>query len=328
MGPDVTDPQHRLAAGRRRIEDLRFVVIGAYVVDCFVRVPRLPAWGEELEARSIRTSPGGKALNQAVALSRLGAQVTAVGAVGLDGPGQDVLAALARDGVDVGFIESRPKVATTVCLCFVGDDGESSIVWHIDDDAAVTPETMRAASSALQRADAALITFELPVPAIREAIGAAHRCGARVILQPAPVLADHGSAKSLPWSDVDLLVPNEAEARALLGDTQADPGADGLASTLAAELGVGAVVVTLGAAGCAAHTAGTTRHYPAPQAEAVDTTGASDAFTATLAALITAGTPEDKAIPAAHTAAAWAIGHPGGYMSMPRWVDGPAAKPG
>jgi pfkB family carbohydrate kinase len=139
MGPDVTDPQQTLAAGRRRIEDLRFVVIGAYVVDCFVRVPRLPAWGEELEARSIRTSPGGKALNQAVALSRLGAQVTAVGAVGRDGPAQDVLAALARDGVDVEFIESRPKVATTVCLCFVGDDGESSIVWHIDDDAAVTP---------------------------------------------------------------------------------------------------------------------------------------------------------------------------------------------
>jgi ribokinase len=173
-----------------------------------------------------------------------------------------------------------------------------------------------------------LITFELPVPTIREGIGAAHRCGARVIVQPAPMLADQGSAMSLPWGQVDVLVPNEAEARALLGDIQVGLAADGLASALGAELGVGTVVVTLGAAGCAAHTAGVTRQYPAPQAETVDTTGASDAFTATLAALITAGTPEDKAIPAAQTAAAWAIGHPGGYMSMPRRVDGPAAKPG
>ena len=48
---------------------------GAYVVDCFVRTPVLPAWDAEYEVRSVRTSPGGKALNQAVALARLGVQV-------------------------------------------------------------------------------------------------------------------------------------------------------------------------------------------------------------------------------------------------------------
>ena len=57
-----------------RIEELRFVVVGAYVADCFVSVSRLPVWDEEYEARSIRTTPGGKALNQAVALARLGTQ--------------------------------------------------------------------------------------------------------------------------------------------------------------------------------------------------------------------------------------------------------------
>jgi ribokinase len=298
---------------------LRFVVVGAYVVDCFVNTPRLPAWGEELEARSIRTSPGGKALNQAVALARLGAQVTAVGVVGDDGLGRDVLAVLAHEGIDVGSVERRARVATTVCLCFVGDDGESSIVWHIDDDVAVRGDTLRAALPTLQRADAVLITFELPVPAIREAIGAAHRCGARVIVQPAPLLADPAGAASLPWDQVDVLVPNEAEARALLGDDQVsrEVPADGLASALAARLGMGSVVVTLGAAGCVAHALGMTRRYPAPKAETVDTTGASDAFTATFAAYITAGAPEAEAIQAAQSAAAWAVGHPGGCHSMP-----------
>lgn len=321
MTSDAAGRPDRLAgAGRRRIEDLRFVVVGAYVVDCFVRVPRLPTWGGELEARSIRTSPGGKALNQAVALSRLGAQVTAVGVVGDDGLGQDVLAALAREGIDAGLVEMRPKVVTTVCLCFVSDDGESSIVWHIEDDVAVTPETVRAASAAFQRADAVLITFEMPVPAIREAINNAHRCGARVIVQPAPVLADPSSAASLPWDQVDVLVPNEAEARALLSDGQVghDVPTDGLASALAAGLGVDTVVVTLGAAGCVAHAAGLTQRYLAPRAEAVDTTGASDAFTATFAAHITAGASGADAIQAAQTAAAWAVGHIGGPESMPQ----------
>jgi bifunctional ADP-heptose synthase (sugar kinase/adenylyltransferase) len=66
----------------RSLAELRFAVVGTYVADCFVNTARLPAWGHEYEARSIRTTPGGKALNQAVALARLGAQVAAVGVVG------------------------------------------------------------------------------------------------------------------------------------------------------------------------------------------------------------------------------------------------------
>jgi len=303
---------------RRPIEDLRFVVVGAYVVDCFVNTPRLPAWGHEYEARSIRTSPGGKALNQAVALARLGAQVTAVGAVGEDGLGRDVSAALARERVDVSWVESREDVATTICLCFVSDEGDSSIVWHIDDDVAVTSDAVQAASPAFERADAVLMTFEMPELAIRETIGAARRHGARVFVQPAPVLADPVAAASLPWDQVDVLVPNEIEARALLAARGAsDLPTDSLAGALAAELGVPSVVVTLGALGCTTHAEGSSRRYPAHQTVAVDTTGASDAFTATLAAYLTACASEAEAVDAAQAAAARAIQRAGGYESMP-----------
>ncbi|MGH3267315.1 MAG: PfkB family carbohydrate kinase [Trebonia sp.] len=94
-----------MTAGRHSVRDLRLVVIGAYVTDCIIRTPHLPAWGEEYEARSVRTSPGGKAMNQAVGLARLGAQVTAVGVVGDDGVGKDIVAALEQEGVDVGYLE-------------------------------------------------------------------------------------------------------------------------------------------------------------------------------------------------------------------------------
>ena len=268
------------------------------------------------EARSIRTSPGGKALNQAVALARLGAQVTAVGVVGEDGLGRDVLAALGRERVDVQWVEARADTATTVCLCFVGDDGESAIVWHIDDEVAVLPENVRAAESAIERADAVLMTFELPVPAMRETISSARRWGARVIVQPAPVLADPAAVASLPWDHVDVLVPNEIEARALLNGG-ADLTADLLAGELSRHLSVPAVVVTLGESGCVVHADGVSRLYPAPRAVPVDTTGASDAFTAVCAASLVAGAPLADAIHAAQSAAALAIGHPGGHESMP-----------
>lgn len=144
------------------IEELRFAVIGGYVMDCFVNTSRIPGWGEEHQARSVRTSPGGKALNQAVALARLGAQVFAVGVVGDDGVGRDILAALGRESIDTSRIQSRAKVPTAVCVCFVGDSGENAIVWHIDDEVAVSPGTMRDAAAVIRRADLVLVTFEMP----------------------------------------------------------------------------------------------------------------------------------------------------------------------
>jgi ribokinase len=296
--------------------DLRFVVVGAYVADCFVSTAQLPAWGRSQEARSIRMSPGGKALNQAVALARVGAHVTAVGAVGDDGIGHDVLAALRRERVDCGWVDVRDGVATTVCLCFVSDAGDSAIVWHIHDDVAVMPETVRAAAPAFERADAVLITFEPPVSAVAEAIGSARRGRARVFLQPAPLLAEAAAAAMVPWDQVDVLVPNEAEARALLKDGD-DLPVDGLAGALSRELGIPVVVVTLGESGCLVHEAGASRRYPARQAVVVDTTGAGDAFAATFAAHLTAGENVADAVEAAGAAAAWAIGHPGGHESMP-----------
>jgi ribokinase len=118
---------------------------------------------------------------------------------------------------------------------------------------------------------------------------------------------------------VDVLVPNETEARALLNDCRvgSDLPNDGLAEALASELAVPTVVVTLGESGCVIHAADVTRRYPGQKTEAVDTTGASDAFTATYTAHITAGAPEADAIQAAQSAAVWAIRHPGGHESMP-----------
>lgn len=300
----------------RSLAELQFVVVGTYVADCFVNTSRLPAWGHEYEAHSIRTSPGGKALNQAVALARLGAQVTAIGAVGDDGVGQDVLGSLRRERVDVSWMDVRDDAATSICLCFVSDHGDSAIVWHIDDDVTVMPETVRAAASAIERADAVLVTFEIPVPTIREAIGAARRSGAQVFVAPAPLLANPADAASLPWDQVDVVVPNENEARALLAGGQNVPAND-LADALALDLGVATIAVTLGAAGCALHAAGESRHYPAHQVVPVDTTGAGDAFMAIFAAHLTAGASGPDAVEAAQSAAAWAVQRAGGHGSMP-----------
>src|SRR6202042_1163273 len=89
------------------------------------------------------------------------------------------------------------------------------------------------------------------------------------------------------------------------------------AGALARGLGVPLVVVTLGEAGCVGHAAGESRQYPVQKVEAVDTTGAGDAFAATLAASLAAGVPVPEAVNAAQSAAARTVLHSGGHESMP-----------
>lgn len=300
--------------------DLRFVVVGAYAADCLVTTPRLPSWGDDLEARSIRTMPGGKALNQAIALARLGAQITTVGTVGDDALGRDALDLLTREGIDTSGIQIRQNTPTPVCLCLIGEDSNTAYLAHTPADIIVTPDTIRAATSAFERADTVLATFEAQPEAITEAIHTGHQSGSTVIVQPAPNKHPYQAIADLPWSKVDVLVPNQTEARVLLPEDHPARSADSdsLTAALAEHLHIPHIVVTLAEHGCLAHHQGTSTHYPAHLVpELADTTGASDAFTAALALHLTLGTPQHEAIHTALTAAALAIGKHGGYPSMP-----------
>lgn len=298
---------------------LRFVVVGAFVADCIVNTARLPSWGDDLEARAIRISPGGKAFNQAVALARLGAHVTAVGVIGGDALGRDVLATLSQEGVDASELQICEHMTTPVCVCLVGDDGATSFLYYLAEDAALTSDVIHAADAAIHRADAVLMTFEAPLPALQATIESANRHGSRLLVQPAPPLREPADLATLSWDAIDLLVPNEAEARALVHDEDHEARAPAdLAAALARTLAVPTVVVTLGAAGCVAYSSGTSRHYAAHRvAEVIDSTGASDAFAAALALELTAGGTVPDAIQAALSAAASAVKHPGGHESMP-----------
>lgn len=303
--------------------DIRVVVAGAFAADCVVNTPVLPGWGEDHEVPSIHTTPGGKALNQAVALARLGAQVTTVGAVGDDALGRETLALLTAEGVDTGDIEVRENTATPVCICFVGDDGKASYVSHTPPDIAVTAATIREAEPAIRSADAVLATLE-PLPeAVDEVIHLGREAGAHVVVQPAPIKHAHADIADLPWSQTDLVVPNEKEARFLLKDREAlpdDPA--GLSTAFSERMNGPKVVVTLGKNGCITVNDGTPTYYAAHEPpEVVDTTGASDAFTAALTFELTASATEPAAIQAALTSASMAVTKPGGHSSMPRAVD-------
>lgn len=330
----------------------RLVVIGSSNMDLVVRASRVPQPGETLLGGAFLANPGGKGANQAVAAARLGAQVTFVACLGQDSFGDQAVAGFVTDGIDVSHVHRTAKVASGVALITVADDGENAIVVAPGANACLTPAHVDAAQVAIAAADALLLQFETPLPTVLHAARLARRLGVPVILNPAPV-PDAGSAgdsRSLSgllaelMSLVDVLTPNEGEARALLtnaaagSDASPAPATDepaALAATLL-RLGVGRVVMTLGARGAwlaesvgAPGMAGSARapravhgrHLAASPVRAVDTTGAGDCFNGALVVALAEGASLDAAAAFACRCAGLAVTRPGAQCAMPRRAE-------
>jgi ribokinase len=263
------------------------VVVGSVNLDLVARVHRLPGPGETLAAHELRRVPGGKGANQALAARRLGAEVTLVGAVGVDAAAAEALALLRADGVDLSAVTEHADLPTGHALVTVDDAGETTIVVAAGANDAV-------AFDGLGHADAVLTVLEVPDAAV--AAAATHATGLFVLnAAPArPVAAD-------VLARADLVVVNRAEYAEL-------PGLDA----------AGAVAVTLGGDGAELRRGGrvVARAVP-PPTTVVDGTGAGDCFTAALTVALLIGRADADALRYACSAGALAVSRPGAQPALP-----------
>jgi ribokinase len=279
------------------------LVVGSINVDLVVRAAQLPAPGQSVSGGVFAQHQGGKGANQAVAAARAGAKVTMVGAVGDDEYGRSALADLAREGVDVSRVLTMRRESTGLALIAVDESGANQIVVAPGANFALGAAEIDAALAGYEppAGSVAVLSFELGDDAIVAAARYLAPLGLRLLVNPAP-------ARELPAALVALapvVLPNEGEAAALTG--LSDPRAAALA--LAAQTQA-TVIVTLGAAGalmCEPGAAQEVERLPAPMVEAVDTTGAGDAFVGALAAHLAAGKPSREAAAAAVAAASQSV---------------------
>ena len=270
------------------------VVVGSYNQDVVLVVAHLPAPGETCLSLDRRESPGGKGSNQAVQAARCGARVAMVAAIGIDAAGDDALAVWARAGIDATAAPRLADHGTGMAVILVDARAENSIVVDPGANAQLSPSHVAAAAPLIASAKLVLGQLETPVAATKRAFEIAREAGVLTALNAAPAPdAMDGDMLAL----TDILFVNEIEALALTG--QADPVAAG--ATLLAKVGV-AVVVTLGKEGAVLlrrDQAPLAR--PAHRIEAVDTTGAGDAFIGAFAASLAKSGDFDHAM-------AWGLG--------------------
>lgn len=299
----------------------RVVVLGSSNTDMIVRLPRLPSSGETLLGGEFSSGPGGKGANQAVAARRAGAAVTFLSAVGDDPLGHEALARYHRESIDVSEVLLVPQVASGVALIFVNEAGENMIGVAPGANAHLDAAAIERLPDAIFESGGVLLAgLEVPLATVATAVRRAHRAGQRVLLNPAP--ADLRLLDAAILKNVDILTPNRPEVHALAGlPERDDPDQLRLAAEIMLNHGVGAVVVTDGAAGCLVlyrDEAGTScREIRAFPVDAVDTVGAGDTFNGALATAIAEGRPLFEAAVWASAAAALAVTQPGAQTAIP-----------
>ena len=309
-------------------------------MDISVAVAALPTPGETVLGGAATFAPGGKGANQAVAAARLGAaaniEVSMVGCVGDDDFGRTLRAALLREGVSDAGLRTVPEAPTGIAMITVDQAGENVIT--------VAPganrETGALEVAALgfqarggQRPAIAVISAEVPVPAILAALSASNASppgttAPMTVLNLAPA-PPRQEALDILGAHPDWLIVNESEAAAVLGRPVDDIGEAARAATDLIGAGARNAVVTAGAAGAAFHGAGISRPFPITissfAVQARDTVGAGDTFIGALAVALAAGIDPVEAITAACAAAATAATRPGTQTGMPRPADITAA---
>jgi len=296
----------------------RIIVVGSYATGLTMRVERLPSPGETLLGTGYRVDYGGKGSNQAVGCARLGARVSFVARIGQDTFGDMALELYRDEGIDVAHVKQRHGVPTGVGFIIVDASGNNCITIDPGANEYLTAEDISLGDCAFDAAAVVLTQLEIPVVAAAAAMAHGRARRALTILNPAPV-------RPLPESIlrlVDIITPNQSEARVLAGRGPVealDTGEFGL-EEIARDLirrGVKQVVMTLGEKGALIVTASSSRHIPALRMTAVDTTGAGDAFNAGLATALACGADLEGAVHFAVVTGGLAVTKEGVIPSLP-----------
>ena len=287
---------------------MKMLVFGSMNIDHVYRMPHLVRAGETLSSSVYQRNPGGKGLNQAIALARAGMDVHFAGAIGQDGLFlRDYLASF---GVDTSLVRVLEE-PTGHAIIQLDEAGQNAIVLYGGANQQLTEDSIRATLADFGAGDCILLQNEINL--LEEIIRQARAKGMQVILNPSPMSG--ALPPLLPL--VDWLILNEVECEDVTGCREPDAMLDALLNRCPDCR----VVLTLGAQG-SMYADRTRRCFqPAFPVQAVDTTAAGDTFTGYFFQGVLGGGTVEEALRVAARASSIAVTRPGAGGSIPAMAE-------
>jgi ribokinase len=295
----------------------KICIVGSSNIDLISKVPRLPKLGETLVGRSFHLGYGGKGANQAVMAANLGARVTMVTKLGRDVFGDGTLRNYREQGIDTTHVMFDDKLFSGVAPIFVDDNAQNFIVIVPGANMGLSPADAQAARQVILDADILICQLEIPVETTLEAFRIAKSGNVRTILNPAPAAPIPDELLQLS----DLCAPNETETELLTGRPVGTPTEAEVAARRLLARGTRTVILTLGERGALLVDKDTIENIPAIKVNAVDPTGAGDAFIGSLAVYLGEGLALREAILRANAVAALSVTKIGTQVSFPKRAE-------
>lgn len=275
-------------------------VVGSANVDLTTFNDVFPRPGETIFGKKFDLGFGGKGANQAVAARLCGAKVSMVAKVGSDLFGPATIKNFESQGIDASHVGIADSVSSGVAPIFVDPSGQNRIIVVKGANDLLSPADVDAAAPMLQRADTIVMQFEIPLQTVYHTIRFAKANGIRCIVNPAP-------AQELDFKEAgaaDYFVPNESEAEIITGMPVHTIEEAKRCAAFLLEKGMRRVVITLGARGSLVAGSEGMEHIAAFKVNALDTTGAGDAFIGSFAVFLGEGLTELEALSRANLYAA------------------------
>jgi ribokinase len=292
-------------------------VVGSANVDLTTFNDVFPQPGETIFGKKFDLGFGGKGANQAVAAHLCGANVGMVAKVGSDLFGPATIRNFESHGIDATYVRIAEGVSSGVAPIFVEPSGQNRIIVVKGANDTLSPEDVDAAAPLLRKADVIIMQFEIPLGTVYHTVKFAIAKGIRCIVNPAP-------AQPIDYKqvgDADYFIPNESEAQAITGMPVHSIDEAKKCAEFLLRQGIRRVVITLGERGCLAVGSSRMELIPAFKVQAVDTTGAGDAFIGSFAVFLSEGLPEDEALLRANLYAALSTTKIGTQKSFCNRVD-------
>lgn len=281
-------------------------------MDLVVNVQNLPKLGETILGDTFYENPGGKGANQAVAVARLGGNVSMIGKIGKDPYGKMLLENLKSNNINInGIIIS--DILTGRAIIEVDNNGNNHIVTIPGSNAELTKEEILDNKKIIEESDIVILQQEIPIKTVEFLLELSKKLGKITILNPAPAQKIENEVLKL----VDYLILNETELELITDkDIIKDEEYPEVIKILQ-ERGSKNIVLTLGSKGGMYTKDKELNSYKAMKVKAVDTTAAGDSFIGAFALKLSEGKNISDSIEFAIGISALTVTKIGAQQSLP-----------
>ena len=281
-------------------------------MDIVAKTKRHPQAGETVLGNELKYYPGGKGANQAVAAAKLGAKTLMFGKVGGDTYGEQLIAFLKKQNIEVGVMV-EPGASTGVAIITVSEETSDNTIVVVP-GANLLLAAKDIDNINLEKGDILVSQFEIPIETVTALFKKGKKIGTINILNPAPAQVIAQDLLGM----VDILILNETELGFISGspiDINNNKSIEAAVDKI--KIDNLTIVVTIGERGAIVFNNNDVIKIPGRKVRVVDTTGAGDCFVGALAAGLIESKPLPEALVFANIAASISVTRNGAGPSMP-----------